>query len=195
MVGTLVAYLNRRAEHDQGWWYYFPVVATYKVPLGIAAVLLLGLISIGWERPRWAEWGLFVPCVAWGALMINSKVNIGFRHFLPAYVFLVMLSSRCVARAGIGLVPRWPGRPSRRRASTRLSFHPDYLSYLNAPRSKPYLTISDSNVDWGQSLKQVRDWLDAHPAPARPISPCIYFRRRPRNRNVAVLLGRSSVPA
>ena len=63
-----------------GWWYYFPVVATYKVPLGIAAVLLLGLISIGWEHPRWAEWGLLIPCVAWGRLVHDEFQG---QHRLP----------------------------------------------------------------------------------------------------------------
>ncbi len=41
--------------------------------------------------------------------------------------------------------------------------HPNYISYFNFPRHKPYLAINDSNVDWGQSLKQVRDWIDSHP--------------------------------
>src|SRR5207248_651587 len=41
--------------------------------------------------------------------------------------------------------------------------------YINAPRHKPYLAISDSNVDWGQSLKQVRRWIDDQTANGRPI--------------------------
>ncbi len=48
-------------------------------------------------------------------------------------------------------------------------YHPDYLSYFNYPRHQPYLAISDSNVDWGQGLKQVREWIDAHPQNGRPI--------------------------
>jgi hypothetical protein len=49
-------------------------------------------------------------------------------------------------------------------------FSPDYLSYINFPRHKPHLAISDSNIDWGQSLKQVRAWIDARPADGRSIS-------------------------
>ena len=37
-------------------------------------------------------------------------------------------------------------------------------------RSKPYLAISDCNVDWGQALKQVRAWLDAHPQKEKTVS-------------------------
>ena len=50
-----------------------------------------------------------------------------------------------------------------------LTYHPDYLTYINFPRDKPYLDISDSNVDWGQGLKQLRHYLDSHPGGGRKI--------------------------
>jgi hypothetical protein len=40
---------------------------------------------------------------------------------------------------------------------------------MNFPRHKPYLAISDSNVDWGQALKQARAWIDARPRDGRTI--------------------------
>ena len=55
-----------------------------------------------------------------------------------------------------------------------LTYHPDYLCYMNAAWHKPYLAISDCNVDWGQVLKQVRDWLDAHPQGQKRVS-LFYF--------------------
>ena len=56
-----------------------------------------------------------------------------------------------------------------------LSYHPDYLCYINSPSwSKPYLAISDCNVDWGQALKQVKAWLDAHAQGKRKVS-LFYF--------------------
>ena len=59
----------------------------------------------------------------------------------------------------------------------RSAYHPDYLCYINAPVRKPYLAISDSNVDWGQSLKQVKAWLDAR-APERENSLPLLLRQR-----------------
>lgn len=154
-------YLFGEKRHT-GWKYYYPAVATYKVPIGIGVVLLLGLASLAWERPRWSEWGLMVPCLVWSAFMMNSKINIGFRHFLPAYVFLLMLASRCLAARGRGWsIVAWTALAA---AGLHVStYHPDYLCYVNFPRHKPYLAVNDSNVDWGQSLKQVRAWIDAHP--------------------------------
>ncbi|RLC70058.1 MAG: hypothetical protein DRI81_19635, partial [Chloroflexi bacterium] len=52
---------------------------------------------------------------------------------------------------------------------------PHYLAYFNVPDGYRYLV--DSNLDWGQNLWQLRDWMDehkvervyyAHYSPARP---------------------------
>jgi hypothetical protein len=146
-----------------GWWYYFPVVATYKIPIGIVAVFALAAASLFWLRPRWGEWPLVIAAVAWAVFIMSSGINIGFRHFLPIYIFLIMLAARCVA----GPAPRVTGILAWLSvviaAIHAASFHPDYLSYLNWPRKDAHLAITDSNLDWGQSLKQVRRWLDQNP--------------------------------
>jgi hypothetical protein len=167
-----LSYLNGERS-DRGWWSYFPIVASFKVPVGIGIVLLLSIFALARTPPHWAEWGLFLPMVAWTLFALNSRVNLGFRHFLPAYAFMLLLGSRCVVgpgRAWFALA--WAGVAAA--GIHGLSYHPDYLCYINSPRSKPYLAISDCNVDWGQALKQVRAWLDAHPQGKRKIS-LFYF--------------------
>jgi hypothetical protein len=167
-IGGHEAYLLGE-KRITGWWYYYPVVASYKVPIGIAIVILLAVGSLLVTPPRWAEWGLAIPLLAWTAFLMKSSVNIGFRHFLPAYVFFLAMAGRCVAQRGrVWTVAAWSAVVAA--ALHVASFHPDYLCYINAPRHKPHLAISDSNVDWGQSLKQVRDWLDAHPQRDRAVS-------------------------
>jgi len=161
------AYLNGRIS-SHGWWYYQGVAASYKVPIGILILLGLGLLSFVWVPWRRAEASLLIPAVVYGAFVSLSGIAIGFRHALPAYVFLVMLAVRCVAGSpAIIRTVAWLAVVAA--AVHAASFHPDYLSYFNLPREKPYLALSDSNVDWGQSLKQVRRWMDAHPA-ARPVT-------------------------
>jgi hypothetical protein len=161
-------YLNG-AWSDQGWPSYFPIVASYKVPIGIGVVLFVALASLRRTPPRWAEWGLVVPMLACTLLALTSKINIGFRHFLPAYAFMLMLGSRSAACASSGWrTLAWAGVFAA--GAHAISYHPDYLSYMNARWRKPYLAISDSNVDWGQALKQVGHWLDQHPPGDKQVS-------------------------
>src|SRR5262245_61953159 len=56
------AFLNGE-RRQAGWWYYFPVVLFYKMPIGVAIVLALAIASLLWARPRFDEWSLVVPCV------------------------------------------------------------------------------------------------------------------------------------
>jgi hypothetical protein len=161
-------YLNGEWS-DRGWWSYFLVVASYKVPIGIGVVLLVAAASPGLKCTRWAEWSLVVPLLACTLLAITSSINIGFRHFLPAYAFMLILCSRAMAWASGG----WRAflwATVAAAGAHGLSYHPDYLSYVNAPWRKPYLAISDSNVDWGQALKEVGAWLDVHPAGEKKVS-------------------------
>jgi hypothetical protein len=165
-------YLNG-AWSDQGWPSYFPIVASYKVPLGIGVVLVIAVASLLSAPPRWAEWGLVVPLLACAVVALSTKINIGFRHFLPTYAFMLLLGSRSAASGVPGWrVLAWAGVAAA--GAHALSYHPDYLSYMSAPWRKPYLAISDSNVDWGQALKQVRRWLEEHRPGGRKVS-LFYF--------------------
>lgn len=161
------AYLwGRRSAH--GWWYYHLAVALYKVPLGVALAVLAATLSLRRRRPSFDELPLAIAAAAWAAFIMAGGIHIGFRHILPAYVPLLMLCGRVAATDRKPL--RWLAWLGVAAAGAHAHlWHPDYLSYINFPRDKPYLAISDSNVDWGQSLKQVRRWLDARPADGRPV--------------------------
>jgi hypothetical protein len=155
-------------KRERGWWYYFPVVSTIKVPVGLWALGILAVASVGWARPRWSEWGMVVPALACLALAMTMKVNIGFRHFLPTYLFLLMLSTRCLS--GNSSRPMYFGWAAVGAVAFHSAgFHPDYLSYTNGAWRNPHLVISDSNVDWGQGLREVRAWVEARPTDGRPI--------------------------
>jgi len=146
-----------------GWRYYFLAVALYKVPVGIAIVLLLGAVSLAWKRVTWSEVGLIAPMFATGVLIVFGGINIGFRHALPCYVFLLMLSTRCLAAPTFRFCT-WTAWIALAAAAVHVSsFHPDYLSYINGPWRRPYLAIGDSNIDWGQATRQIATWLDRNP--------------------------------
>jgi hypothetical protein len=155
----------------KGWWYYQFIVAAFKVPIGVFVVLMIGLASLIWRRFRLQELTIVVPLIFYLIFIVTSTLDIGFRHALPAYVLMIMLASRILA-ADVPTVIKaicWIGVCIA--AGDVIRWHPDEVSYINGPwwTSAPRV-ISDSNIDWGQSLKQVRSWIDAHPE---------YTRRRP----------------
>jgi hypothetical protein len=162
-------------KRRDGWRHYFAVVSSIKVPVGVGVLSLLSLASLIWSRPRWSEWGFVVPALGCLGLAITTKFNIGFRHFLPAYLFLLMLSTRCLVLA----TPRTTIAAWVAVAAVvfhSMGFHPDYLSYTNGLWKHPHLAISDSNLDWGQGVKEIRAWLDARPKDGRTIRVACFAR-------------------
>lgn len=149
-------------RNDAGHWAYYFVVAAYKVPLPLFAWLALGVLSLAFVRPRFEELALAVPMALLAALVIAGGINIGFRHAIPAYGLLLILSCRWL------LIDRAAARGVAVALLAILAvdvarYGPDQMSYLNYPRRRPWLTINDSNLDWGQGLKQIRTWIDDNP--------------------------------
>ena len=177
---------ERRAT---GWWYYFPAVLLYKMPLGILLCLGVASASLLWRRPGWEEWGLLVPLLTWGGLALTGSINIGLRHFLPTYVFMLLLATRSLYAAkppgAAWLV--WGGVVLA--AVHGATYHPDYLSYLNLPRERPWMAISDSNLDWGQGLKQARAWLERRGIPPERPVHLLYFGDDSSGRRIRHHLG------
>jgi len=159
---------------NTGWPYYFPVMMTLKTPLGIWLVMLLGAASVLRVRPRAGEVSIVIPLLAFVAFFTFARINYGFRHFLPAYVFMLMWCGRCLAppagAAGAAAIKQrwiallaWAGVAAA--AVHSVWWHPNYLSYVNFPRDEIWMQMTDSNIDYGQSMKQIARWLDAHPQP------------------------------
>ncbi|MCW5981842.1 MAG: glycosyltransferase family 39 protein [Bryobacteraceae bacterium] len=175
------AYLLGRVS-EKGWWYYFPVVFAVKTP---SAVLLLALAAIPAGivaavrrrkrllqtfvsvEPKWLI--LTVPPAAYFAMSVASSINIGVRHLLPVYPFLHVLLAAVLFRARAAA-------PRKAFAAILLAVvvlqtaetanaHPDYLAFFNtlsgaSARGDRYLV--DSNLDWGQAVKKLRGYMDAH---------------------------------
>ena len=103
-----LAYLRGRIS-TQGWWYYFPYVFAVKTTLPLLALTVIG--AFGWlrclrvgssrERQGAAEllWpALVVTAVYWLALL-GSSLNIGHRHLLVIYPFVMIIAAGQVPRS------------------------------------------------------------------------------------------------
>ncbi|MBW2416600.1 MAG: phospholipid carrier-dependent glycosyltransferase [Deltaproteobacteria bacterium] len=150
-----------------GWGYYFAAALLFKTP---GLTLLLGVLALAFTRRfgperRFDDAFLAVPALAWFAATSAFADNLGVRYLLPVYPLAFVFASR--------LAPALSGLPWARAAATgaalwyagsSLWIFPDHLAYFNEFVGGPargHLYLDDSNVDWGQDLKRVEQWLDA----------------------------------
>jgi Dolichyl-phosphate-mannose-protein mannosyltransferase len=162
---------------ETGWWYYFPVVFLVKTPT--ADLLLFGFILVGGMlvvfrnafriTPSWAT--VVVPALLYFALSMTSSIDLGIRHLLPFYPFFfvaiaagffTLVRARWRSWAGLMLVVI-----CFLLAAESLAAFPDYLTFFNlvsggTARGPHYLL--DSNIDWGQDLKNLKLYMNSHPA-------------------------------
>lgn len=156
---------------SQGWWYYYIVAFALKVPVPvlILIVLWLGMVffQIGLSRLKAEEWHLIIAAAALFFLFSMGKVQIGFRYLLPILSIIYVLLSRLVTldvlkrkRFSItfGIICFW-------YLFSSVSVYPHYLAYFNELAGGPdngYKYLVDSNLDWGQDLKGLKEYMDAN---------------------------------
>jgi hypothetical protein len=147
---------------DTGWWYYFPVAFVVKTPL--PTLLLIGFAFFySWRYRTWRR-GLFllIPVVIYFGCCLASPFNIGYRHLLPVLPLLFIFAGQ-VAGAdwrpkqtwAVGVVLVWLVVGS-------LAIFPHYLAYFNelvGGPSRGYKVLADSNLDWGQDLIGLREYM------------------------------------
>ncbi len=174
---TDVAILSREGRvmflfgklYPKGRWYYFPIAFVIKSTIGF--LLLLALIPFArelWRRDLRREvLFLIIPPVFYFAAAMTSNLDIGIRHLMPAIPFLIVLAAAGAVNLA-GQSRRWAYAVSILLAihvASSLFAFPDYLPYSNelfGGSSNTYRSLSDSNVEWGGGLKQLRAYVDKH---------------------------------
>ena len=175
---------------------YFPIIYLIKEPL--PWLIMLG-ISIGltfrkrnwennavskftnWSKNNFAEFSMLLWLVIYWATTLNSHLQIGIRHLLPTYPFLIMLVASQISKVNEKLKIE-----SRKLFSTfsvrggsasggnfivlillawyildAIFAFPGYISYYNkvaGGSANGYKYAVDSNLDWGQDLKRLGQW-------------------------------------
>jgi hypothetical protein len=151
-----------------GHWFYFPVLFVIKSTIGFMLLLLLTVAAREiWRRQYRRELVfLLVPPLIWVVFAMRSKLDLGLRHILPVYPFLIVLA---------GAVAWMLARRSRGWAvvvAVLIAFHvftslhtyPNYLPYSNEAfggTSNTYRIASDANVGWESGLKMLKANLDS----------------------------------
>lgn len=135
----------------------------------------------GWEVIRIAlhshiaQWLMAFFVLFYAYVSITGNLNIGFRHLFPILPFLYVLVAKTLfdilKRSESAVTTRilkiFFGLASFVVVSIPLLSYPSYLSYFNAiagGHKNGYLYVTDSNYDWGQDLKRVRDFVESYNA-------------------------------
>ena len=154
--------------------------------LTIVAIIVAGLSAlrhmgagIEWIRAHIAETAMLIFIIVYWIYSIRSTLNIGVRHVLPTFPFVYILVSHQITR-WLQSIPPTPGTVSAkffhvRWRSVFIAFclswtafsvifaFPYYLSYFNefaGGSDTAYRIVADSNYDWGQDLKRLRDYAE-----------------------------------
>jgi hypothetical protein len=150
-----------------GQWWFWPLSLVIKVPA--AALLLFVAGAVAWlavdRAPRRrALLAVGLPAVLLTGFFVTMPRDIGVRYLLPVLALW--------AAASGALVPAVAAlRPAARRvaatgagallavaAVTTAASFPDSLSWTAPPLRPGYAVTTNSNVDWGQGLYELRSW-------------------------------------
>lgn len=169
-----------------GWWYYYAVCAVFKVPLGIWIIGILALViriarlvlrvrelsfnRIAYNGFDWLEEVILL--LPPGLLIVFVSSQNGFsrhyRYILPAAPFLFVWCGS-VAKAALQNVCTIAPlvlASSIWFVASSLSVFPHSMSYFNELAGGPkggHRYLLDSNIDWGQDVLYLREWLVENP--------------------------------
>ncbi len=159
------AFLMGQVAHH-GWWYYYPVAFLLKTPLPTLVLLAAALAPPGYALRRWwQDRDLWLYPLLYGFATLFSTIAIGYRYLLPALPFLFVLAGRVLRSTEYGLRNAYPVLRIPLLVwlvAGTLRVAPNYLTFFNELAGGPYQGhryLVDSNLDWGQSLKALREWL------------------------------------
>ncbi len=153
---------------NSGFKLYFPAAILLKWPL---MVLLLGASGaiVVFRRliPAWRDLLVMsiLPAVYF-VFAILAHIDIGVRHVLPLYPFLLLYAG-AVAEWARGW--RWTkfvlGILLIVQAADIARYAPDYLSYFTVlvKPANTWQLLSDSNTDWGQGMVALRKYQSERP--------------------------------
>jgi hypothetical protein len=166
---------------DKGIKWYFPVAWLLKIPLPITFLIIYGIIILitrGIRGPTdaWLLWIVFIPVAIYWLVTLQGSLNIGIRHLFPTMPFIYLFIARTIypilnpeffALSGFALIA-----PEVTLIILAVWFvigsiatYPSYLGYFNEltiGRPKNEFLV-DSNLDWGQDLKRLTNYVNQHP--------------------------------
>jgi 4-amino-4-deoxy-L-arabinose transferase-like glycosyltransferase len=156
-----------------GWWYYYIYACAVKIPLGDWCLLLVGAGVICARVRRGLSWVnvafvLLLPLMVVVLVSFHQDMNKHLRYVLPVFPFWMI----GIGAAGSAVRGRLVGPKILVIVSlgwalwSSACVYPYCVSYFNEAAGGPeggYSRLSGTNVDMGQDLWRLKEWVDANP--------------------------------
>ena len=173
-------------SYPHGVWFYFPVVFALKSPPGflglLALAVALALMQKGRDRVNaptiptelaihWRV--LWVSLIVFTGFCLLSRLDLSIRHFSVPLALLMLL----LAAVPPTVERLWVSAPTRGRLVAAMAgvlalsclftaahLYPYFFPYISAFSfgHPAYALVNDSNLDWNQSLPEVKRFADQH---------------------------------
>ena len=174
-------YLRGETSHE-GWWWYFPYALLVKTPIPTLLCFLFGFgaavvqLTRLWDKPsadvpeNALEWmGLTLSACFYLGIAMISSYNVGIRLMLPIYPCLISLKGLItphfekskIFRCAICLLLVWLGFTFVYQSQDPLA----YFNELAGGSKNGYKHLVDSNLDWGQDLPLLAEYLEERENP------------------------------
>jgi Dolichyl-phosphate-mannose-protein mannosyltransferase len=168
--------------HDHRLPYYFVATFLLKTPTPFLALLALRAGDQAARRDLDLDTGAFLllPSLLWLVVISTSALAFGVRYILPVYPLLFVYVSGIVrspllrtgwAKASVvGLAALF--------AAASLRAYPNYIPYFNVLAGGPRNGVEwldDSNIDWGQDLPMLRDYVEQHGIADLTVAPMGWY--------------------
>ncbi|MGC8977367.1 MAG: glycosyltransferase family 39 protein [Candidatus Ratteibacteria bacterium] len=164
-----ISYLNGKFS-QKGWPYYFIFAFFYKTPIPLIILTLSSTLL----KPKIEKKEKFIviSSIIYFVFSSISKKQIGIRYILPVYSCLYIFTGRLFTHIlklkfkkflfiFILFLLFW-------YAFESFKIHPHYLAYFNQIGGGPdngWKHLIDSNIDWGQDLKELKKYLEKEKNP------------------------------
>lgn len=149
-----------------GWWYYFPVAFLLKTPVALLFLFFAGLGVCLAQRGKF--WFALVPIAIFLGISMTARLNIGLRHILPIYPFVILVATAALAQFVDARRWYWLAAVGVAAVVELAAVSPHYLAFFNGLAGGPragHKWLVDSNLDWGQDLKSLGAWMKKNRVP------------------------------
>lgn len=156
-----------------GWWYYYLVGYAFKEPLPWLLLFVASLPLVLARKlpglPLHELAALLIPAILiLGIVSCQTNMSRHLRYALPALPFFIIWTAqygKLLRRETLAPAAILIGLLSWQLGSV-LYYAPHHLSYFNELAGGPeggHRVLDNSNLDWGQDLLFLRDWITDHP--------------------------------